>query len=144
MGDGPSNITGPTLGELLFQSFGGNGSNSNVLAKTDLEYAARNKKHSSQKGDGKGRFRKLSAAEFGKIIGWGTTQESAGQAASLARSMTAQKVQSMIDKGLTKNQVQGVLRQLEESAQDPLKVSGNQTLLPRVEVLKSILTHWPK
>jgi hypothetical protein len=61
----------------------------------------------------------------------------------LLESLTEESVQTMKNKGLTKEWVEEYLEKYTEASKIPRKLNAkNPNLLPRIEVLKKILELW--
>jgi RHS repeat-associated protein len=78
----------------------------------------------------------------GGVIGWGKGQAGAQATKNLTTSLTRAAVEQMKRSGLTKNTVQGLLRQYENALAQGGKKLANEQLVPRAELMRKILELW--
>ena len=86
-----------------------------------------------------------SASDYGKIIGWGTSNNDSGvkQTTTLAKKLTKKDVENMIAAGLDKKFVVKNLQQYKDAIKKEGKKLDNKQLLPRKELMEKILKLWP-
>lgn len=84
-------------------------------------------------------------SDYGKIIGWGTSNNDAGvkKTTTLTKKLTKKHVEKMIADGLDKKFVVKNLQQYKDAIKKGGKKLDNKQLLPRKELMEKILKLWP-
>ncbi|HET7464047.1 MAG TPA: RHS repeat-associated core domain-containing protein [Longimicrobium sp.] len=86
------------------------------------------------------------SSTFGELIGWGTGQTEAAIAKTeaLTESLTSETVQGFVERGLSREWVEGQLRFYERSLAEGGRKLVNKQLIPRLHLMRRILELWPK
>lgn len=84
------------------------------------------------------------ASKQGEILGWGNgqTQEAIDQTNKVTNNLTPERVQEMINDGLSKDYVRQTLEKYEANLAEG-KLSTNKQAIPRYQLLRKVLELWP-
>ena len=84
---------------------------------------------------------KLNSTQAGELIGWGASNkpDQVAQTLRVSQELTRGRVADLARAGLERGWVETQLRLYELAKLDPKKLAGNTQLLPRLELMKTIL-----